>query len=207
MLYVRAWRREQPLAPLERVDALRHWTHEQPRSEPPIGQLRPAEVLHRGHAYCAGMTLVLGEALAREGYAPRWVTMVAHEHPRGRGAHLADTHEVIELTLADHSVHVLDPMADVRFPCSLQALIDDPSIADGVERERDASTLERGYDLYATSFWYRRVVAVAVRMRLRGAQHFVPAALGRHAGNPAYQALALQARRAWRASSAAMRDR
>jgi SAM-dependent methyltransferase len=198
MLYVRAWRRDAPLTPLARVDALRHWTHTQLDPTRPSQSFDPAEVLHGGYAYCAGMTLVLGEALAREGYEPRWVTMLAHEHPRGRGAHQADTHEVIELTLADHSVHVLDPMADVRFPCTLRALIEDPAIADGVERERDAVYISRGYDLYATSFWYRRVVAVAVRNRLRGPQRFVPAAWVMHACNPAYQALAAVRARAWR---------
>ena len=198
VLYVRAWRRERPLPRLERVDALRRWTHARLDPSRSSESFDPAEVLHGGHAYCAGMTLVLGEALAREGYEPRWVTMVAHEHPRGRGAHQADTHEAIELTLADHSVHLLDPMADVRFPYALQALIEDPSIADGIERERDGVYVSRGYDLYATSFWYRRVVAVAVRNRLRGPQRFVPARWVAHAGNPAYQALAAGRARGWR---------
>ncbi len=199
MLYVRAWRREASLAPLERVDALRHWTHARLDPSRSSESFDPAEVLHGGYAYCAGMTLVLGEAFLREGFEPRWVTMVAHEHPRGRGAHHADTHEVIELSLADHSVHVLDPMADVRFPCTLHALIENPSIADGVDRERDAVYVSRGYDLYSTSFWYRRVVAVAVRSQLRGAQRFVPARWAARAKNPGLQAVAAGRARGWRA--------
>lgn len=199
MLYIRAWRREAPLPPLDRVDSLRRWTHARLDPSRPSESFDPAEVLHGGYSYCAGMTLVLGEALSREGFEPRWVTIVAHEHPRGRGAHQADTHEVIELTLADHSVHILDPMADVRFPYALQTLIDDPALADDVDRERDSVYVARGYDLYATSFWYRRVVAVAVRSQLRGAQRFVPARWVAHATNPAYQAVAAGRARGWRA--------
>ncbi|HTA32905.1 MAG TPA: class I SAM-dependent methyltransferase, partial [Solirubrobacteraceae bacterium] len=198
MLYVRAWRRPSPVTPLERVDALRSWTHVRLDPSRPSESSDPAEVLHGGYAYCAGMTLVLGEALSREGYDPRWVTMVAHEHPRGRGAHQVDTHEVIELTLADGSVHVLDPMADVRFPYALETLIEEPALADNVERERDAVYVARGYDLYATSFWYRRVVAVAVRSQRRAAQRFVPARWTARANNRAYQALAAGRGRACR---------
>jgi len=199
MLYVRAWRRTAPLAPIDRIDALRRWTHARLDPSRASESFNPAEVLQGGYAYCAGMTLVLGEALVREGFKPRWVTMVAHDHPRGRGPHLSDTHEIIELTLADHSVHVVDPMADVRFPYALHALIDDPNLADGVERDRDPVYLARGYALYSTSFWYRRVVAIAVRSWLRGPQHFVPARWADRSTEPPYQALAFVRARAWRA--------
>lgn len=198
MLYVRAWRRSAPLTPIERVDALLHWTHARLDPSRPSESFDPAEVLYGGYAYCAGMTLVLGEALAREGFKPRWVTMIAYDHPRGRGVRLADTHEVIELTLDDHSVHVLDPMADVRFPYPLQALIADPMLADGIPREHDSVYIERRYELYSTSFWYGRVVAVAVRSRLCGPQRFVPARWAGHATELQYQALALTRTAAWR---------
>jgi SAM-dependent methyltransferase len=194
MLYIRAWRRQAPLAPVERVDALRRWTHE---------HLDPSRRAHglddAGHANGAGMTLVLREALAREGYEPSLITMVAHEHPRGHGSRLQETHDVVELTLADRSVHVLDPMADVRFPYSLQALIDDATLADSVDRARDSVYRARGYDLYATSFWYRRVVAVAARSQPRGRQRFVPARWAARAAEPRYQALALIRASGWRA--------
>jgi len=197
MLYVRAWRRPAPLAQVDRLDELRRWTHARLDPSRPSESFDPAEVIQGGHAYCAGMTLVLGEALVREGFKPRWVTMIAHDHPRGRGGHLADTHETIELTLDDHSVHIVDPMADVRFPYALQTLLEHPTLADGIARERDRVYLERGYDLYATSFWYLRVVAVAVREQLRGPQRFVPARWADRATKPSYQALALARARAW----------
>jgi len=174
-LYVRAWRRAAPLAPVDRVDALRRWAH---------AQADPA---------CA-----LGEALARERFEPRWATMIAHEHPHGCGPHAAQTHEVIELTLADNSMHVLDPITDLRFPFALQELIDDAKLADGVERERDAAYLECGHELYSTSFWYRRVVAVSMRGERRGTRRFVPARWTAHALEPRYQALASVRLRGWR---------
>jgi SAM-dependent methyltransferase len=180
VLYVRAWRRRTSHAPVDRVDALRRWVHE--RHEP--GQAR---------------TPVLGEALVRDGFEPRLTTMIAHGHPHGSGPCLRLTHEVIELTLPDHSVHVLDAVAGVRFPHTLEALIDDATLADGVDRTRDREYMARGYDLYSTSFWYRRVVAVAVRDRACGRRRFVPARWAGVATQPKYQALALMRVHGWRA--------
>jgi SAM-dependent methyltransferase len=199
MLYVRAWRRAEPLGPLERVDELRRWTHARLAPGDWPDSLDPAAVLHSGHASSAGMTLVLGEALAREGFEPRWVTMLAHEHPHGRGPRLCLRHEVLELTLPDHSVHVLDPMADVRLPYALAQLLEDATLADGGEREPDSVYVARRYDLYTTSFWYRRVVAVAVRGHPRERRRFIPARWAARATDPRYATLASVRLRAWRA--------
>lgn len=182
MLYVRAWRRAQSLAPIERVDALRRWVHARPES----------------HS-CTDMTITLGEALVREGLRPRWVTMLAREHPHGHGPRLERVHEVIELTLEDHSAHVLDPIADVRHPYALHELIDDATLADGIGRDGDPEHVVGDYDLYSTSFWYRRVIAVAVRSRRDAARRFVPAGWAEHAVEPRWQALACARVGAWRA--------
>jgi SAM-dependent methyltransferase len=199
MLYVRAWRHAVPLTPLERVDGLRHWTHERLDPSRPSKSLDPLAVLEGGYADGAGMALVLGEALLREGYDSSWITMVARDHPAGSGAELNESHEAIELKLPDHSVHVIDPMCDVRFPYELQSLIDDPTVADGVSRERDNVYVERRGDLYSTSFWYGRVVAVAVRRQWWAAKRFVPARWADRAVRPPYRALAYIRVRAWRA--------
>src|SRR5437588_187208 len=74
----------------------------------------PLEILAGGHAWCAGYVVALGMALQREGFVVRWVTMVATNHPRGRGPRNADTHEVIELELSGGVRHVIDAMANVR---------------------------------------------------------------------------------------------
>jgi ubiquinone/menaquinone biosynthesis C-methylase UbiE len=189
MLYVRAWRRAQPPARIERVDALRRWVHARSESQS-----------------CSAMTLALGEALAREGLRPRWVTMLAREHPHGHGPRLELVHEVVELTLGDGSVHVLDPIADVRLPYSLQALIDDATLADDSERDSHHEQLAGDYDLYSTSFWYRRVIAVAVRSRPDAARRFVPAGWAGRALQPRWQALACARVGAWRALRRASRS-
>ncbi len=199
MLYVRAWRRAAPLAHVQRIDALRRWTHERLDPARPAHSSDPIEVLRGGHAQAVGMTLVLGEALVREGYRPRWVTTIAHDHPAGSGPRLSASHATIEVTLPDRSTHVLDPMADVRFPHSLQRLIEQPTLADEVERERDAPDRARSHELYCTSFWYSRVVAVAARERPRATQYPVPARWADRATLPSYQALAFVRARAWRA--------
>lgn len=175
MLYVRAWRRAAPAAPIDRVDALRRFARE--RLDPGL----------------------LGEALAREGFAARWVTMLAQEHPHGQGPRLERSHEVIELTLRDRSAHVLDPVADVRFSCALHALLEDALLADRVERERGDGQLTSEHELYATSFWYRRVVAVAVRDRPDQPRRFVPAGWIESATDPRRRALAVFRLRGWRA--------
>ena len=190
MLYLRAWRRAAPLAPVERIDDLRRWAHARPDASRRSDTREPDRVPGRANQSLSGETLLLGEALTREGYAPRWVAMIAREHPDGSGARLEATHEVIELTLADHSVHVVDPVADVRLPHAVHALIDDATLADDVEREPDPGYIARPEDLYATSFWYRRVVAVAVRGHVRGPRRFVPARWADRATDRRYQALA-----------------
>jgi SAM-dependent methyltransferase len=203
MLYVRAWRREEPLEPTERVDQLRRWTHAHLESRRASDGCGPADVaLRHGRSPSdEDMTRMLGEALVREGFEPRWVTMVAHEHPHGDGPSMRLSHEVIELTLDDHSVHVLDPMANRRLSCSLQALIDDATLADDVDRDRDRDEpyVVPHRDLYSTSFWYRRVVTVAVRSRADGPRRLVPARWAGRAGEPLYQAAATVRAHGWRA--------
>ncbi|HTB71011.1 MAG TPA: methyltransferase domain-containing protein [Solirubrobacteraceae bacterium] len=173
MLYVRAWRRAAATAPIERVDALRRWARE--RSDPRL----------------------LGDALVREGFALRWVTMLAQEHPHGYGPRQECSHQVIELTLPDGARHVLDPLAGVRFPYALQALLENALLADSIACSD--VTLAPDHELYATSFWYRRVVAVAVRERLDQPLRFVPARWIDSATDPRRQALAVFRLRGWRA--------
>ena len=133
MLYVRAWRHAEPLEPIERVDQLRRWTHA--RLEPTTASegFRPVEagaaiVPRRGRASLAGMTPVLGEALLREGFEPRWVTMVAHQHPHGRGMRMRLSHDVLEL----------DPRGPLRPRARPDRRRAVPMLAAGFDRGRDA---------------------------------------------------------------------
>jgi SAM-dependent methyltransferase len=179
MLYVKAWRRSAPLSEVDRIDALRRSIHERRSSQTP------------GDRDASGALLALGEALAREGFKPRWASMLARDHPRGRGPRLEDTHEVIEVALEDRSAHVLDAIANVRIPYALRELIDRPTLADGVARERDHQHRSWRQDLYATSFWYSRVIAVAVRSGPRDPRRFVLARWVSHATEHHYFVLTL----------------
>jgi hypothetical protein len=166
-----AWRRARD--PFLRARELTHWAHM--RLDPGRSQASsdPVQILAGGYAWCWGYVMVLGEALRREGYDLRYVTMLAEDHPRGRGDRAEDSHEVIELELG-HARFVCDPMADVVFEASLSQLLADPSRAD-VPRAETERYRKRGYELYSTSEWYRRVKRVAMRRRPSARLRYVPA--------------------------------
>ena len=162
MLFVRAWKRD--FDARQRVRELTAWCYQ--ALDPTRAQFSndPVEILAGGHAWCWGYIVVLGDALRREGFRPRWVTMVAEGHPLGLGPEQRDSHEVLEVSVEDGSHLVCDPMVGIVFDASLQQLLADPSLAD-VERPEDERYRERHYGLYSTSEWYARVRRVAVRSR------------------------------------------
>lgn len=173
IILARAWKRDQPATDADRLEELVRFTYLQLEPTHGTTSTDAVEIIAGGAAWCSGYTVALGEALEREGYGVEWVSMIAEGHPRGRGASGVETHEVLEVTL-DHGVtNVVDPMAGVRFPCSLRRLLADPTVAD-VERPRDARYRERDYDLYATSRWYRRVVRVCLRRAPHDLFAYVP---------------------------------
>jgi SAM-dependent methyltransferase/O-antigen/teichoic acid export membrane protein len=163
MMYIQAWKRNGPATDRERAVEITRWVYralDPERSSD--GGADPWEVLAGRYAWCSGYTLVLNELLRRDGYETRWVTMVAEEHPRGRGELGEDTHEVLEVTLPDGAICVADPMAGVWLDASIAELAANPVLAD-TPRERDERYRSRGYDLYATSFWYFRLRRIAFR--------------------------------------------
>ncbi len=159
LMYVRAWK--PPFSEHARATELTRWAYRVLSPERMHDSSEPIEILARGHAWCWGYVLVLGEALRREGYRVRWVTMVAAGHQRGRGRSMTETHEVIEVESGEASRQVLDPMAGVVFEASAEELVARPELAD-TERDRDERYRQRGYDLYATSEWYAKVVKLSV---------------------------------------------
>jgi SAM-dependent methyltransferase len=175
LLYVRAWKRERPATAPERAVELTSTVHRAlDPSRPQASDTDPIAILADGHAWCWGYCLVLGEALRREGFEIRWVTMVAEGHPRGAGPRATDSHEVVELRVGDDHWTTLDPMANVVFDAPVAELVRDPGLAD-VPRTRDERYVTRGYDLYSTAAWYSLVKRVAVRERLSQRLRFVPA--------------------------------
>lgn len=163
MLYIRAWKRHGTTA-LDRVRELTRWAYAALDPETPQQSNDPLEILAGGHAWCWGYVVVLGKALADEGYDVRWVTMIAEDHPVGRGKQRTDSHEVLEVRLDEGRRVVCDPMVGVVFDASLQQLLADPSLADA-PHARDDRYRARNYALYSTSQWYRLVRRVAIRRR------------------------------------------
>jgi Transglutaminase-like superfamily len=162
MMYVRAWKRHRPLSKLGRAEQLMRHAHAALSPEQASESTDALQVLAGGHAWCWGYAVALGEMLRREGYDVRWISMLAEDHPRGRGERRVDSHEVVEVTVDDGTRRVLDPMAGVRFENSIEELLAQPMAAD-IERRRDDQYIARDYDLYSTSFWYSRVTKIAVR--------------------------------------------
>jgi hypothetical protein len=72
---------------------------------------------------------------------------------------------VVEIE-ADGRRVVLDAMANVCLPHPLRDLLARPTLAD-TERSQDERYRERGYELYATSFWYERVARYRSSSRYR----------------------------------------
>jgi SAM-dependent methyltransferase len=165
MMYVRAWKRDRPLSRTERAAQLMRYAYT--TLSPDRGNDSPdaLEVLAGGHAWCGGYAVAVGEMLRREGYDVRWISMLAENHPRGRGDRRVDSHEVVEVAV-DGSRRVIDAMSGVFFESSIDDLLTRPDAAD-IARTRDDRYTLRDYDLYSTSFWYSRVKKVAVRQNPR----------------------------------------
>jgi ubiquinone/menaquinone biosynthesis C-methylase UbiE len=172
MMYVRCWK--PPWSEVERARSLNRWAYESLSPERMHRSSDPLAIITGGDAWCWGYVLVLGEALRREGYKVRWVTMVAEGHPRGRGRSRTDTHEVIEVAFADGSRRVLDPMAGVVFDDPVEELIRHPERAN-TDRPRGQRYRERDYDLYATSLWYELVTKFAVNETPRKPRRWIHA--------------------------------
>jgi SAM-dependent methyltransferase len=162
MLYLKAWRRPAPVTECDRVLELTAWVYRRLEPLESTISIDPREILSGGKAWCWGYACVLGYLLRYEGFRIQWLSLFAENHPRGRGDKMEDSHEVIQVSLSNGRRWVCDPMSNVCFPHSIEELVAHPQWADR-ERTRDVRYRERGYDLYATSEWYRRVVRYALR--------------------------------------------
>lgn len=159
LLLARAWRSHQE--PTDRLRILVDSLYRRISPDQPSSSDEPREILAGGFAWCAGYAAVLAEALRREGFRARRVTLIAHSHPRGRGPLQRETHEVLEVWDGTRA-RVIDPMAGVLFAHSLRELLTDPWLAQP-DRPPDGRWHDRQYDRYATEFFYRRVVRLGMR--------------------------------------------
>lgn len=161
MMYIRAWKRSQPATELERALEAMGWVYRRLSPEKSSTGNDPIRILSEGVAYCWGYVVVLGKLLQREGYRVQWATMLAKDHPRGKGEERVDSHEVL-LVEADGKEVILDPMADTCIPYPLQEVLRVPDLA-REKKDPDTRYRERGYHLYDTRAWYGRVFKYAIR--------------------------------------------
>jgi SAM-dependent methyltransferase len=165
MMYIHAWKRRVEVSGMARALEIMDWVYRRLNPEKSQASDDPVEIVKGGYAYCWGYAVVLGKALEREKYSVKWVSMKAKNHPRGRGRDREDTHEVLAVDIDGKEV-VLDPMANVLFPHALSDLLADPDRAEEMKNP-DERYVAGGYHLYASPFWYRRVVKYAVRKDIR----------------------------------------
>lgn len=172
MMYLKAWKRSQPIGPLERAVEAMNWVYHKILPEKSIESTDPSEIISFGYALCLGYAVVLGELLRKEGFPVRWLTMLAKNHPRGRGEEKVDSHEVLLVEINGEEV-ILDPMANTVIPHSMNRVYKYPELAQAKQNE-DVRYRQRGYFMYDTSFWYSRVFKYAVRSNPETIRLFIP---------------------------------
>ena len=161
MIYVRAWKRSAHASRLDRAKEAMQWVYRRLHPETSSEGSDPVSILAGGHAYCWGYAVALGEILRREGFDVRWLSMLASDHPRGRGPRRIDSHEVI-VAMCDGAEVILDPMSNTCIPHPFAEVLRRPELA--LPRpDPDERYTARGYSLYSTEFWYRRVFKYALR--------------------------------------------
>jgi len=165
LMLVRAWKRGKEFTERDRVRELMNWIYGRLNPEQPQISNDPFEILKNGFAYCWGYAVTLGFFLKQENISVQWISMLAKNHPQGRGAEKIDSHEILEAVIGDKK-YVLDPMANTIRPYSFEELIKNPSLAGGKENP-DGRYLERKYSMYDTSFWYERIIKYARRNNYR----------------------------------------
>ena len=166
MIYIVARKINGEFLPIQRAVNAMNWAYEKLSPEKSSEGIDPIKILAGGHAWCMGYAIVLGCLLKREHFDITWITMVAQNHPRGRGPKKEDTHEVIQLKLANGHKVILDPMANLCFNYSIEELIQNPELSN-INRKKDSRYIARNYDLYSTSQWYEKVVKYCVRGQLK----------------------------------------
>jgi SAM-dependent methyltransferase len=171
IMYIRAWKRRHDVSKMDRALEAMAWVYTALEPEQSSTSNDGCEILANGHAFCMGYTLVLGQLLQREGMRVRWLTMMAKDHPRGRGDEKVDSHEMLLLSVDGKEV-ILDPTTNVCIPRSLNEVLENPKLAEE-KRNPDARYLARGYNLYGTEFWFSRVFKYAVRSKPEEAMKWI----------------------------------
>ena len=159
---VRGWKRSSETSSgLDRAMEAMSWVYRKICPEQSSEGNDPVEIIKKGYAYCWGYAVVLGKLLQQEGYHVKWLTMLAKDHPKGRGKERIDSHEVVVVDLNGKQV-ILDPMANTCIPCSIEDVFCLPELA-VPKKNPDQRYIRKEYHLYDTVAWYGRVFKYALR--------------------------------------------
>jgi SAM-dependent methyltransferase len=164
MMYIRAWKRDQPVGAVERAREAMDWVYRRitpQRVEPPCAD--PRCILTLGRGLCDAYAATLGAILRAEGLHVRWLIMLADDHPRGRGRRKVDSHVALLLRHEGREV-ILDPMANTCIPFPVKAVLATPGLA-APKADPDERYASHQYALYDTAEWYRRVYRYRIQPR------------------------------------------
>ena len=126
LIGVRAWKRSSgALSGLDRPIEAMNWVYRKLCPEQSSEGNDSVEIIKKGYAFCWGYAVVLGKLLQMEGYHVKWLTMLAKDHPKGRGKARIDSHEVVVVDLDGRQV-ILDAMANTCIPYSLEQTFERP---------------------------------------------------------------------------------
>jgi SAM-dependent methyltransferase len=164
LMLIKAWASAESGDPFKRAVRAMNWIYKHIAPTRSNLSQDAVEIIASGEAFCMGYAIALGQLLRREGYDCHWVTMEAEDHERGQGARRVDTHEIVLLRAGDRSI-LLDPTTNTVYPHAIDDLLRKPDLADRVVYSDDRGRA-RGYSLYNSSYWYKRVVRYAIRSTL-----------------------------------------
>lgn len=145
----------------ERAKQIMHWTYAALSPEQKHESGNPEQILKEKHAWCEGYVLVMDYICKKEGIKTRKTTLFAKNHVRGRGSKKIETHEILEIKTKNGWV-LFDPMTNVCFNTSLEKIIANPHSSDKICKsiQKDERWIKRKYNLYCTSYFYKRVFRV-----------------------------------------------
>lgn len=160
MLIITAWKYTGGgYTKLERVTNLMQWCYNTFNPEKNhIGHYEFIRKIIDGYAWCEKYASVMQYVCDHEGFKTRRWTLYRRDHPRGRGPNKIDTHEVLEVFIDGNWV-LCDPTTNLMFGESLESILKNPKMADIViaATPRDERWIQRRYDLYASSWFYKDV--------------------------------------------------
>jgi len=159
MLCITAWKWKGGYIALERCKDLMNFVYNSLNPKKPHNSNNPSNILKEKYAWCAGYTAVMKYLCEKEGFKSKHFTLYIKKHPKGRGMHKIDTHEVLEILINKKWV-VFDPTTNRCLEYDLETLLKKPKLVDKIlsNYKPDKRWIDRDYNLYCSSWFYENVI-------------------------------------------------